>query len=96
MAAAAALIALGAAGATALMQRFLTVSAFAAASGAVHRDCHNESASGRLLNGGKEQEEDTKEEAADDDDAEPENGTLERIMLDALQASSHLHSAECQ
>ncbi|CAE7276105.1 unnamed protein product [Symbiodinium necroappetens] len=41
----------------------------------------------RLLNGGKEQEEDTKEEAADDDDAEPENGTLERIMLDALQGA---------
>eukprot|EP00439_Symbiodinium_sp_Y106_P027551 s2198_g3.t1 len=64
MAAAAALIALGAAGANALMQR--------------------------LLNGGKEQEEDqedNKEDAAEDDDAEPENGTLERIMLDALQGA---------
>ena len=43
-----------------------------------------------MLNGGKEQEEDqedNKEDAAEDDDAEPENGTLERIMLDALQAS---------
>ena len=46
MAAAAALIALGAAGANALMQRYLIVCAFAAAFGAVHPDCDNEHPTG--------------------------------------------------
>ncbi|CAE7219615.1 unnamed protein product [Symbiodinium pilosum] len=59
MAAAKALIALGAAGAEALMQR--------------------------LLKGGEAEEEER--DGGEDVDAEPENGTLERIMLDAMQGA---------
>ncbi|CAE7364209.1 unnamed protein product [Symbiodinium natans] len=42
----------------------------------------------RLLKGGTPREEEEKKgDEEDDDDTEPENGTLERIMLDALQGA---------